>query len=53
MLPGPHRAGVADLERLATGKGAGEIGQDAVFRPVAAADHIAGARRPPGGCRQK
>ena len=48
MLPRAHRVGVTDVCRLASFKSRQDVGDQAVCRPVAAANHIAG---PCGGQR--
>ena len=41
MLPGPGGAWIAHLNRFSSPQGSHRIWHDAIFRPVAAADHIA------------
>ena len=43
VLPGPHGVRVAHLDRCAGDERPDAVGHDAVRRPVAAADHVAGA----------
>ncbi len=45
VLPGSHRVWVADFDRAARGKRAYAVGHQAVLCPIAAADHVASARR--------
>jgi hypothetical protein len=44
VLPGANGAWIADARRNATDKGRDQIGQQAVSRPIAAAERVAGAR---------
>src|ERR1700736_1442795 len=45
VLPWTRCLGIADFENFSAGEGPEDIGYQAVLRPVAAANHIAGARR--------
>jgi len=49
MLPGADGVGVADEDRPAFADGAEDVGDEAVFGPVAAADDVAGSGRGEGG----